>query len=102
MIVALIDICTGNQAYASIMAALLHKMKTGEGQHIEVSLFDTTLASLANTASNYLIGNEIPKRMVIFVYFFFLFLFLKNIYFYRELLIFLLFLIRVFKPKIVL
>ena len=38
----------------AILAALNARHRTGKGQHVEVSLFDTSLAMLINVASNYL------------------------------------------------
>jgi crotonobetainyl-CoA:carnitine CoA-transferase CaiB-like acyl-CoA transferase len=36
------------------MAALLHARATGQGQHIDIALFDVQAAMLANQATNYL------------------------------------------------
>jgi crotonobetainyl-CoA:carnitine CoA-transferase CaiB-like acyl-CoA transferase len=35
------DVATGSHAFAAIVCALLHRERTGEGQHIDVSLLDT-------------------------------------------------------------
>ena len=35
---------------------------TGEGQHLDIALFDSQLGWLANVASNYLISGKLPKR----------------------------------------
>ena len=57
--VAIVDIVTGMLASNSILAALNARSRTGRGQHVEVSLFDSSLAMLANVASNHLVsGNE--------------------------------------------
>jgi crotonobetainyl-CoA:carnitine CoA-transferase CaiB-like acyl-CoA transferase len=61
--VALIDILTGLNASIAILAAVEHRNKTGEGQHIDLSLFDVGVASLANQALNYLVSDEPPQRM---------------------------------------
>ena len=45
--VAIVDICTGMLACNSILAALQARHATGRGQHVEVSLFDSSLAMLA-------------------------------------------------------
>ena len=37
--------------------------RTGQGQWLDLSLFDTQLAVLANQATNYLIGGAVPRRM---------------------------------------
>ncbi|XP_060552184.1 succinate--hydroxymethylglutarate CoA-transferase-like, partial [Ruditapes philippinarum] len=52
--VAMTDLSTGLYAYGSILAALLHRSKTGRGQHIDCNLLSTQVASLVNIASNYL------------------------------------------------
>ncbi|HYS48425.1 MAG TPA: CoA transferase [Xanthobacteraceae bacterium] len=52
--VAIVDVCTGMLACNAILAALNARHRTGRGQKVEVSLFETSLAMLANVASNYL------------------------------------------------
>src|SRR5690606_22905954 len=51
--------------YASnaILAALLHARATGEGQHIDIALFDVQAAVLANQAANYFVSGQAPTRM---------------------------------------
>lgn len=61
--VAVADLMTGMYAVSAILAALHHKNQTGEGQQIDLALFDTQVAWLANQASNYLIGGEVPERL---------------------------------------
>jgi succinate--hydroxymethylglutarate CoA-transferase len=60
--VAIVDICTGMLACNAILAALNARHRTGRGQHVEVSLFDTSLAMLANVASNYLVSGKDARR----------------------------------------
>ena len=60
--VAVADLMTGMYAVSAITAALYSREKTGLGQHIDLSLFDTQVAWLANQNMNYLVGNEIPQR----------------------------------------
>ena len=60
--VAATDLMTGMYAATAILAALRHAERTGEGQHIDLSLLDTQVAWLANQASNYLVGDVIPER----------------------------------------
>ncbi len=52
--VALVDVCTGMLASNAILGALAARTRTGRGQHIELSLYETSLFMLANVASNYL------------------------------------------------
>jgi crotonobetainyl-CoA:carnitine CoA-transferase CaiB-like acyl-CoA transferase len=60
--VAIVDICTGMLACSTILAALNARHSTGRGQHVEVSLFDSGLAMLANVASNHLISGKNARR----------------------------------------
>ncbi len=60
--VAWIDVMTGMNAVSSILAALYHREKTGEGARIDISLWDTALASLVNQGHNALAGIT-PQRM---------------------------------------
>jgi formyl-CoA transferase len=60
--VAIVDICTGMLACNSVLAALHARHATGRGQHVEVSLFDSGLAMLANVASNHLISGKNAGR----------------------------------------
>lgn len=61
--VPIVDITSGMFAATSILAALHSRSQTGEGQHIDISLFDTQTALLTNVAANYLIGGEAPRRL---------------------------------------
>ena len=54
--VAWIDVMTGMNAVSSILAALYHREKTGKGARIDISLWDTALASLVNQGHNALAG----------------------------------------------
>jgi len=56
--VAITDLTTGLYTSNSIMAALLGRVRTGKGQHIDVSLSDCQIASLANIASSALISGQ--------------------------------------------
>jgi crotonobetainyl-CoA:carnitine CoA-transferase CaiB-like acyl-CoA transferase len=60
--VAIVDICTGMLACNSVLAALQARERTGRGQHVEVSLFESSLAMLANVASNYLVSGRDARR----------------------------------------
>jgi crotonobetainyl-CoA:carnitine CoA-transferase CaiB-like acyl-CoA transferase len=61
--VALTDIMTGLYATIAVQAALAHRARTGEGQHIDLALLDVQVACLANQTANYLIGGSVPRRM---------------------------------------
>ena len=61
--VAWIDILTGMTSTIGILAALHEKKLSGKGQHIDVSLFDVGIASLANIAQSYLATGIAPGRI---------------------------------------
>jgi len=60
--VAVTDLFAGQNAVIAILAALQARTQTGKGQHLDISLFDSQVAMLANVASNYLISGNLPKR----------------------------------------
>ncbi len=61
--VAVSDLFTGFYSAIAIQAALIHQQRTGEGQSIDMALFDCQTAALANQAMNYLSGGMVPTRM---------------------------------------
>ena len=61
--VPVIDIFAGMYATIAICAAVAHRAQTGHGQHLDVALFDSCLALLANQGETYLATGENPKRI---------------------------------------
>ena len=61
--VAVSDLFTGLYAANAIQGALLERHQSGLGQYIDLALLDVQTAVLANQASNYLIGDQIPERL---------------------------------------
>lgn len=61
--VALTDIMTGLYSTIGILAAVHERETSGLGQHIDLALLDVTAATLANQATNYLVGNLVPQRL---------------------------------------
>ncbi len=61
--VAWIDVLTGWTAVSGILAALHHRERTGNGQWIDLSLFDVALMSMVNQAQNWLATGDSPGRM---------------------------------------
>jgi len=61
--VAYADIFTSLYSLVAIQSALLSKVRNGTGSYIDMSLYDTQLAVLANQASSYLLNKKEPKRM---------------------------------------
>ena len=60
--VAIADIFTGMYTCVAILAALHARQRTGEGATIDMALFDTQLAVMANQASNALVSGKDPPR----------------------------------------
>jgi len=61
--VALTDIQCGLYSAIAILAALVQREKTGEGQSIDMALLDVQVACLANQAMNYLVSGKSPERL---------------------------------------
>jgi crotonobetainyl-CoA:carnitine CoA-transferase CaiB-like acyl-CoA transferase len=59
---AVSDLTTGMYSTIGILAALNHRQKTGEGQHIDMALLDTQVGWLANQAQNYFTSGSAPER----------------------------------------
>jgi len=58
--VAVSDLITGLYAAVGILGAYTRARETGQGEHIDISLLESQLATLANQASNYLVSGESP------------------------------------------
>ena len=52
------DLFTGMYSCVAILAALYRRETSGEGSHIDMALFDTQIAVMANQASNALISGH--------------------------------------------
>jgi crotonobetainyl-CoA:carnitine CoA-transferase CaiB-like acyl-CoA transferase len=61
--VAIADIFTGIYAVSAIEAALIHALKTGQGQLVDMALLDVQSAVLANQNMNYLVSGRAPTRL---------------------------------------
>ena len=60
--VAIADIFTGLYASSAILAAVVHRDQTGQGQYIDMALLDTQIAVMANISSAYLTSGQLPRR----------------------------------------
>jgi crotonobetainyl-CoA:carnitine CoA-transferase CaiB-like acyl-CoA transferase len=60
--VAFADILTGIYGVIGIQAALKLRAETGRGQEVDLALFDTLSAVLANQGLNYMVSGTSPKR----------------------------------------
>ena len=61
--VALTDVMTGLYATVGILTAVAEREKSGLGQHVDLALLDVTAATLANQATNYLVGGKVPTGL---------------------------------------
>ena len=61
--VAISDIMAGMYAVTAILAALHARVESGRGQHIDVPLYDSQVAWLANQNMNFLVGGKTPGRL---------------------------------------
>ena len=57
------DIFAGHQAAIGVLAALLHREKTGRGQHFDGAMIDGLFTVLENAVVRYTINGEIPKPL---------------------------------------
>ncbi len=60
--VGIADVMCGMYATVGILAALRHRDRTGEGQHIDLALVDSQIAWLINEGTNYLASGLVPER----------------------------------------
>ncbi len=61
--ISVFDVMTGLHTAIGILAALNHRNRSGEGQHVELSLFASALSGLVNHTSAYVAGGVVPTRM---------------------------------------
>jgi crotonobetainyl-CoA:carnitine CoA-transferase CaiB-like acyl-CoA transferase len=61
--VGIADVVCGLYATIGLLAALRHRDGTGEGQFIDVALYDTQLAWLINAATSHLVSGLPPRRL---------------------------------------
>lgn len=60
--IAMADLYAGLYAIISILAALEARKHTGRGQHCDISLMDSMVASLLNIGTGFLNTGNLPKR----------------------------------------
>lgn len=60
--VAIVDVLTGQNAAIAVLAALQERERSGRGQRVEVSLFDSALAGLVNVTQAALVTGAEPRR----------------------------------------
>lgn len=57
------DVVTGLYAAIGIVSALYHRQSTGEGQHIDASMLDASVALNGHLAVGYLMNGKLPERV---------------------------------------
>lgn len=60
--VGVADVMCGMYAATAILAALHHRERTGEGQHIDLALVDAQMAWLVNAGTHTLVSGAPPRR----------------------------------------
>ena len=60
---SLVDFITGHNVAISILAALQHRNRTGEGQHIDIALLDSSVAMISHIMQDYLLSGAVPPRL---------------------------------------
>ncbi|HER25790.1 MAG TPA: CoA transferase, partial [Rhodospirillales bacterium] len=61
--VGIADVMCGMYASVSILAALRHRDRTGQGQQVDLALLDTQVSWLVNEGLNYLTSGDVPRRL---------------------------------------
>jgi crotonobetainyl-CoA:carnitine CoA-transferase CaiB-like acyl-CoA transferase len=61
--IAVFDVMSGLQTAIGVLAALEHRHRTGEGQHVEVNLMSAALAGMVNQTGAYVSAGVVPHRM---------------------------------------
>jgi crotonobetainyl-CoA:carnitine CoA-transferase CaiB-like acyl-CoA transferase len=61
--VAVVDVLAGLHACSGILAALVHRGRTGEGQRVDTNLLSVLLSSMVNQASGYVGAGVVPGIM---------------------------------------
>ena len=61
--IPIVDIFTGMYATIAVCAALAQRAESGKGQHLDVALFDSALAMLANQGATFFATGKNPERI---------------------------------------
>lgn len=61
--VAWLDVLTGLTGTSGILSALIQLGRSGDGQHIDLSLFDVAIMSSINIGETYLVTGKVPTRL---------------------------------------
>ncbi|WP_226039346.1 CaiB/BaiF CoA-transferase family protein [Natrinema sp. DC36] len=61
--ISICDVSGAMTATYAILTSLYHRERTGEGQHIELALYDTSFQWLLYHVTNYFASGDVPRRM---------------------------------------
>lgn len=61
--IAITDVLTGLYACIGIQAALVERHQSGQGQKLDIALFDSAVSALINIASNFLMSGQTPEPL---------------------------------------
>ena len=61
--ISVFDVIAGLHSAIGILAALFHRVATGEGQHVEANLMSSALSGMVNQTSAWVAGGVVPYRM---------------------------------------
>lgn len=61
--VAIFDVMTGLHSALGILAALHHRDRTGEGQHVEMNLMASALSGMVNQTGGFALNGLVPTRL---------------------------------------
>jgi crotonobetainyl-CoA:carnitine CoA-transferase CaiB-like acyl-CoA transferase len=61
--IAVFDVMSGLQTAIGVLAALEHRHRTGQGQHVEVNLMSAALAGMVNQTGAFVSAGVVPHRM---------------------------------------
>lgn len=60
--VPIVDVMTGMVSTTAVLAALLHRKNTGEGQHLDIALLDVAMAASVHLGQTHLTTGKLPQR----------------------------------------
>lgn len=60
--VPIVDVMTGMVSTTAVLAALLHRKNTGEGQHLDIALLDVAMAASVHLGQTHLTTGRLPQR----------------------------------------
>jgi crotonobetainyl-CoA:carnitine CoA-transferase CaiB-like acyl-CoA transferase len=60
--VPIVDVMTGMVSVGAVLAALFHRERTGEGQHLDMALLDVAISATNHLSQNFLSTGRTPVR----------------------------------------